>query len=88
MVGMTPQRCPGWGDGPDDWLEECHDCQRRMEPAGYGECTTPDARFALQNRDGTLPPATVGLWCDSYIPPDRPEDQRLRELAKLQGIQG
>jgi hypothetical protein len=56
-----------------------------MAPAE--ESHTPEARFALRNRDGTLPPAIVGLWCDSYIPSDRLEDQRLRELAKLQGIQ-
>ena len=73
---MTLQHCPGWGDGRDDWLEECHDCQHRMAPAdGYG--LLPG-----------LPPAIVVFWCEAYIPPDRPENQRLRELAKLQGIQG
>lgn len=82
---MTLQHCPGWGDRSEDWLDECHDCQHRMAPAE--ESHTPEARFALRNRDGTLPPAIVGLWCDSYIPSDRLEDQRLRELAKLQGIQ-
>jgi hypothetical protein len=59
-------RCPGWGDGPDDWLEECHDCQRRTAPAG-------DYFMA--------PPPIIALWCEAYIPPDRPEDQRLREMA-------
>lgn len=64
-------RCPGWGDGPDDWLDECHDCQRRTAPPG---------------EQGMIPPAIVTLWCELYIPPDRPEDQRLRELAKQQGV--
>jgi len=32
------------------------------------------------------PPATVALECESYIPPDNPEDQRLRELASQQGV--
>ena len=71
-------RCPGWGDGPDDWLDECHDCQRLG--------ATPNVRMALRNRDGSLPPAIVTLWCEAYIPPDRPEDQRLRELARQQGL--
>lgn len=76
--------CPGWGDGPEDWLEECHDCQRRSAPP------SPEGPvrvgFALCNRDGSLPPQIVTMWCDSYVPPDRPEDQRLRELAA--GIEG
>lgn len=63
-------RCPGWGDGPDDWLEECHDCQRRTVAGG----------------DLMMPPAIVVFWCENYEPPDRPEDQRLRELdRRLQG---
>ena len=63
-------RCPGWGDGPDDWLEECHDCQRRTVAGG----------------DFMTPPAIGVFWCENYVPPDRPEDQRLRELARrLQG---
>lgn len=32
------------------------------------------------------PPAVVVLWCEFYIPSDRPEDQRLRELASRQGL--
>lgn len=64
-------RCAGWGDGPDGWLEECHDCQRRTSPGGENHMA---------------PPQIVTLWCESYIPPDRPEDQRLRELAKQQGM--
>ena len=24
----TLAHCPGWGDGPDDWLDECHDCRQ------------------------------------------------------------
>lgn len=59
-------RCAGFGDGPGDWLEECRDCQRRTAPAG----------------DQTMaPPSIIAFWCESYIPPDRPEDRRLRELA-------
>lgn len=64
-------RCAGWGDGPEDWLEECHDCLRRTSPGGKSHMS---------------PPSIVTLWCDYYIPPDRPEDQRLRELAKQQGL--
>lgn len=62
-------RCPGWGDGPDDWLDECADCQRRTAPAGGAEIK---------------PPTIITLWGEDYIPPDRPEDQRLRELARRQ----
>jgi hypothetical protein len=78
--------CSGWGDGPEDWLEECQDCMRRTAPAS--EAITPVAGFALRQRDGGLPPNIVTLWCESYIPPDRPEDQRLRELARRQGLVG
>lgn len=67
---MTIARCPGFGDGPEDWLEECHDCQRRTAPGG----------------ELWSPPLIVALWCEDYIPPDRPEDQRLRELARRQGL--
>lgn len=49
--------------------EECHDCQRRTSAGGENHMT---------------PPQIVTLWCEFYIPPDRPEDQRLRELAKQQ----
>jgi hypothetical protein len=76
---MTPRdyaRCPGFGDGPEDWLEECQDCQRRA------------ASWEGQGLLPGLPPAIVVFWCEAYIPPDRPEDQRLRELARLQGLQG
>lgn len=48
--------------------EECEDCQRRTAPGG---------------EQHMQPPAIVAFWCESYIPPDRPEDQRLRELARL-----
>lgn len=80
-------RCTGWGDGPDDWLDECRDCQRRTAPPAL-QGMEPEARLALRKRDGDLPPQIVTLWCDSYIPPDRPEDQRLRELARRQGLAG
>jgi hypothetical protein len=60
--------CPGCGDGPDDWLEECQDCQRRTAPAGEGS--------------SNLPPPIIALFCEAYIPPDRPEHRRLRELAR------
>lgn len=64
-------RCAGWGAGPDDWLPECEDCQRRTSPGG---------QLHME------PPPTVTFFCEHYIPPDRPEDQRLRELAKQQGV--
>lgn len=48
-------RCPGWGDGPEDWLEECEDCQRRTAPPG-------------PNNIG--PPQIIALWCENYIGPD------------------
>lgn len=51
-------RCPGWGDGPKDWLEECHDCKRRSGP-WEGQGLFPG-----------LPPAIVVFWCEAYIPPD------------------
>jgi len=57
-------RCPGWGDGPEDWLDECQDCQRRTAPGGEAQIG---------------PPAVVAFECENYIPPDRPEDQRLPE---------
>lgn len=63
--------CPGWGDGPEDWLDECHDCQRRTSATGPSHIE---------------PPQIVALWCEAYIPPDWPEDQRLRELARRQGL--
>jgi hypothetical protein len=70
MVTMVDPiaHCPGWGDGPDDWLEDCRDCQRRTAPAG--EAATD------------LPPPIIALFCEAYIPPDRPEDRQLRELAR------
>ncbi|MBU6251213.1 MAG: hypothetical protein KGO47_08620 [Cyanobacteria bacterium REEB417] len=71
---MTPSaaiaRCPGFGDGPEDWLDECDDCQRRTAPPG-GQTIAP--------------PVIVALWCESYIPSDRIEDQQLRMLARFQG---
>lgn len=66
-------RCPGWGGGPDDWLDECHDCLRRQ--ASSGEQTMQ-------------PPPIVVFVCEAYIEPDSPENQRLRELAKRQGLVG
>lgn len=61
--------CPGWGTGPDDWLEECHDCQRRWADGG----------------EKSSRPPIVALWCENYVPPDRPEDRQLRELARRLG---
>lgn len=66
-------RCAGWGNGPEDWLEECHDCQRRTAPPG-----------GQQHH----PPPIVAFFCEDYIPPDRPEDQQLRQLARQQGLVG
>jgi hypothetical protein len=48
-------RCAGWGDGPEDWLEECHDCQRRTAPPG-----------GQQHH----PPPIIAFWCEDYIPPE------------------
>lgn len=48
-------RCPGWGDGPEDWLEECLDCQRRAAPPGP---------------NNIAPPQIIVLWCENYIEPD------------------
>jgi hypothetical protein len=28
------ERCRGFGDGPEDWLEECETCQRRTAAGG------------------------------------------------------
>lgn len=74
--------CPGWGDGPEDLLDECHDCQRRTEAASRAGSDPAQVGFALRLRDGSLPPQIVTLWCDAYIPPDRPDDQRLKRLAQ------
>ncbi len=63
--------CPGWGDGPGDWLEECHDCLRRMAPAGF---------------ESMPPPPIIALLCQNYVAPDPPENQRLRGLAKEAGL--
>jgi hypothetical protein len=62
-------RCRGWGDGPEEWLDECHDCQRRTAPPG---------------EQGMEPPQIITFFCEYYIPPDRVEDQRLRELGRQQ----
>jgi hypothetical protein len=70
-------RCPGWGDGPEDWLDECHDCQRRTAPPGE-QWMDPTV--------SALPPQIITFFCEYYISPDRPEDQRLQELAKQQGV--
>lgn len=51
--------------------DECQDCQRRTSPGGEVQID---------------PPTIVTFWCENYIPPDRPEDQRLRELARRQGV--
>jgi hypothetical protein len=48
-------RCPGWGDGPENWLDECLDCQRRTAPAGP---------------NNIAPPQIIAFWCENYIPPD------------------
>lgn len=64
-------RCPGWGDGPEDWLMECNDCQRRTAPPGW---------------QSMQPPQIITFWCEDYIPPDPPEVLRLRQLAQEQGL--
>jgi len=50
--------------------DECADCQRRTLPGGRTR----------------IKPPIVALWCENYRPPDRPEDQRLRELARRAGV--
>jgi hypothetical protein len=45
-------RCSGWGDGPEDWLDECHDCQRRTAPGGEQHMAPPEA---------------ITFVCDYYI---------------------
>ena len=57
---------------PGAGWEECEDCQRRTVPPGSNQIA---------------PPPIVTFWCEFYIPPDRPEDQRLRELARRQEMQ-
>lgn len=46
-------RCRGFGDGPDDWLEECHTCQRRTAPGGE------------RNME---PPKIITFFCEYWIP--------------------
>ena len=53
-----------------DW-EECDDCLRRTSPPGPRQIA---------------PPLIVAFECPYHISPDRPEDQRLRELARQQGV--
>jgi len=48
----TLPHCPGWGDGPDDWLEECHDCQRKTAD---GETQPPPAIIVFE-RENYVPP--------------------------------
>jgi len=33
MAGHGIERCPGWGDAPEGWLDECRDCQHLRELA-------------------------------------------------------
>lgn len=47
-------RCPGFGDGPEDWLEECGTCQRRTAPGG---------EVHMQ------PPTIITFSCEYHIPP-------------------
>jgi hypothetical protein len=53
-------RCPGWGDGPEDWLDECFDCQRR---------TNPGINSELDLLPSALPPPIITFCCEYYIPP-------------------
>lgn len=54
-------RCAGFGDGPEDWLDECHDCQRRTDK-GAGDWISY-----------MKPPKIIALWCEYLIPQDRGE---------------
>lgn len=48
-------RCRGFGDGPEEWLEECLTCQRRTAPGG---------EVHMQ------PPLIIAFFCEYYIPED------------------
>jgi hypothetical protein len=46
-------RCRGFGKGPEDWLDECHTCQRRT--AAGGEMFMK-------------PPSIITFVCEFFIP--------------------
>jgi hypothetical protein len=48
-------RCRGFGDDPEDWLDECHTCQRRTSPGG---------------QVFMKPPAIIAFFCEFVIPED------------------
>ncbi len=48
-------RCLGFGDDPEDWLDECHTCQRRTSPGG---------------QVFMKPPAIIAFFCEFVIPED------------------
>jgi hypothetical protein len=48
-------RCIGFGPTPEDWLEECHTCQRRTA-AGGGQFMQP--------------PTIITFFCEFVIPGD------------------
>lgn len=50
-------RCRRFGDGPEDWLDECFTCQRRT--ASGGELHTE-------------PPTIITFVCEFFIPGDQP----------------
>lgn len=53
-------RCRGFGPTPEDWLEECHTCQRRTSPwAGL-----PGGEQFMQ------PPTIITFFCEFVIPGD------------------
>jgi hypothetical protein len=55
-------RCRGFGDGPEDWLDECHACQRRTSPGGL---------YFMK------PPAIIAFFCEFIIPEDTNDSIRL-----------
>lgn len=48
-------RCAGFGDGPEDWLDECKTCQRRTAAGG-------DVFME--------PPSIITFFCEFVIPGD------------------
>jgi hypothetical protein len=49
------ERCRGFGPTREDWLDECHTCQRRT--AAGGEVFMK-------------PPSVIGFFCEFVIPGD------------------
>ena len=54
------ERCRGFGDGPEDWLDECKTCQRRT--AAWGGL--PGGGVFME------PPPVIGFFCEFFISGD------------------